>query len=934
MKRRTWTRTLLTLIGFLVLQSVPAWADGNADCLECHDDVVDAKRFLDSVHREQECVFCHQDVELNEEFEHATPVAPVDCAECHEEEGTRHAASIHGQVLAAGGEMGALAPHCWDCHGSHYVRPPSDPTSPTNFFNIAITCGKCHREGSPVSRSHEMAQTSILRNYSMSLHAKGVYQKGLIGAAVCTSCHTAHDILPRTDPASSVHPDHVVETCRACHQRIEEVHEKVIEGRLWEEAPGRIPVCVDCHAPHEQRLLKDILRDETDKNRASNAKCLGCHGLEEYKQRSIVRDGESFSLHVDRDAYYAGAHGAAGRACSQCHSDVTALPEERACETIQSKVDCAACHAEVVEIYRKSTHGMGAAAGDPDAPTCFDCHEKHAVMSRKLPASPTFPRNVPELCARCHREGEAAAVRIQSDIPIVDSYRMSIHGKGLNESGLLVTATCVNCHSAHGVLPPDDPNSMVHDDHVADTCGQCHLGIEEAFKTSIHWPSNAQTDLPLPTCKHCHTSHQISRADQDDFRLLMSNQCGTCHAEETKTFFESTVHGQSSLLGSAKSAKCYDCHGSHKILPPDDPASTLSSKNVVQTCGQCHVGAHRQFAGYLTHATHHDPKKYPWLFWTFWGMTTLLVGTLAVALVHTSAWLVRLWLSRSEWKGHKAAPRPAKGEKLYRRFDRYQRTQHLLMMLSFFVLAITGMTLKFSYTDWAQWLSGIVDFDAMSFLHRFGAVVLVAVFLVHLEYIRRKRQRMGWTWKEMLTGPNSIVLNKNDLKEAGQSIKWFFGRGPRPQFGRYTYWEKFDYLAVFWGVFVIGLTGLMRWFPELFTHVMPGWFINVAAIIHSDEALLAVGFIFTIHFFNTHFRPDKFPMDTVIFTGRVTLAELKYDKPREYERMVASGEIDEHMVDPFPEGVERASRVFGFIALGVGLTLIAAIVYSMIWAYA
>ena len=174
-----------------------------------------------------------------------------------------------------------------------------------------------------------------------------------------------------------------------------------------------------------------------------------------------------------------------------------------------------------VEVYRTSTHGTGAAAGDPDAPTCFDCHEKHAVMSRKLPASPTFPRNVPELCARCHREGEQAAVRIHSDVPIVDSYRMSIHGKGLNESGLLVTATCVNCHTAHGVLPPDDPNSMVHDDHVADTCGQCHLGIEEAFKTSIHWPANAQTDLPLPTCKDCHTSHQISRADQDDFRLLM-----------------------------------------------------------------------------------------------------------------------------------------------------------------------------------------------------------------------------------------------------------------------------------------------------------------------------------------------------------------------------------------------------------------------------
>ena len=62
-------------------------------------------------------------------------------------------------------------------------------------------------------------------------------------------------------------------------------------------------------------------------------------------------------------------------------------------------------------------------------------------------------------------------------------------------------------------------------------------------------------------------------------------------------------------------------------------------------------GAHRQFAGYLTHATHHDPTKYPWLFWTFWGMTTLLVGTLVVALFHTAAWLVRLWLYAGRVEG-------------------------------------------------------------------------------------------------------------------------------------------------------------------------------------------------------------------------------------------------------------------------------------------
>ena len=105
-------------------------------------------------------------------------------------------------------------------------------------------------------------------------------------------------------------------------------------------------------------------------------------------------------------------------------------------------------------------------------------------------------------------------------------------------------------------------------------------------------------------------------------------------------------------------------------------------------------------------------------------------------------------------------------------------------------------------------------------------------------------------------------------------------RGRGRAYGRCTYWEKFDYFAVFWGMFIIGSTGLFLWFPEFFTIVLPGWFVNVATIIHSDEALLAVAFIFTIHFFNTHFRPDKFPMDPVIFTGRVPLEELKRDKPR------------------------------------------------------
>jgi cytochrome b subunit of formate dehydrogenase len=159
------------------------------------------------------------------------------------------------------------------------------------------------------------------------------------------------------------------------------------------------------------------------------------------------------------------------------------------------------------------------------------------------------------------------------------------------------------------------------------------------------------------------------------------------------------------------------------------------------------------------------------------------------------------------------------------------------------------------------------------------------------------------------------------------------GAGPRPRYGRWTYWEKFDYFAVFWGIFVIGSTGLMLWFPVFFTQVLPGWLINVATIIHSDEALLATGFIFTVHFFNTHLRPEKFPMDTVVFTGRMPVAEFKRDKPAEYEALVASGKLEENLVEPYQPVVIRTIRGFAWTALAIGTLMVLWIVYAMVFAY-
>jgi hypothetical protein len=327
-------------------------------------------------------------------------------------------------------------------------------------------------------------------------------------------------------------------------------------------------------------------------------------------------------------------------ACSQCHSEVNAS-KLRPCETITKNVDCSKCHEEMGLQFQRSKHGQLFAANDPNAPTCKECHGTHHVLGKRDPVSVTFPTNIPQLCGRCHKEGKKAALRYTGvQHQIIESYSESIHGKGLLKSGLTVTATCTNCHTAHNELPKSDPNSTVNPKNVPQTCGQCHHGIQEQFVNSVHSVNVTKTGAPLPVCSDCHTAHSIKRADADSFKLEIMDKCGKCHGEIAKTYFE-TYHGKVSRLGYTKTAKCYDCHGAHDVLKVTDPNSHLSRANVVQTCRKCHADATRRFAGYLTHATHHDPRKYPFLFYTFWGMTALLVGTFVVGGVHTLLWLPR-----------------------------------------------------------------------------------------------------------------------------------------------------------------------------------------------------------------------------------------------------------------------------------------------------
>lgn len=924
---RPLLRLILLSIALLFYANILS-GQSDDDCLMCHEDeeltttrrgktvslFVNKTILSKSVHKNVLCASCHPDA-LVEEYPHPEFLKPVNCGSCHDEAQKQFMKGIHGQAL----QMKALyAPDCKECHGGHNILASNSPKSLTYKMNIPKLCGKCHREGAPVERTYNISEHNILENYSESIHGEGLFKRGLIVTATCNDCHGNHLVLPHSSPNSTISVKNIAKTCMQCHTEIEKVHTKIIKQTLWEKEPGAIPACSDCHLPHKVNVQNIVIS-------IADQACLKCHekkGIHKMDNNTVV------SLEVKKEDITNSAH--RNIPCVKCHSDVSAQLS-RPCETA-GKVDCSNCHSEVSNIYDMSGHGQAYFKKEKNAPYCTDCHGTHIIKSRYDDTSPTYRTSIPNLCGSCHREdGKATENAKLKEVNAYSDYSSSVHGRGLTEKGLLPSAVCTDCHSTHYILGESDENSTVNPKNIPATCASCHKGIYDEYINSDHSIKREDTKKKYPTCADCHRAHVISEIDQDKFMTEVTHQCGTCHQHVSETYMD-TYHGKAYQLGYSKAARCSDCHGAHNIYASSNPKSSVGAKNIVATCKKCHPDANKRFTGYLTHATHHNKTKYPVLYYTFWGMTSLLIGVFGFFGVH-----LLLWLPRSiQALKRRRQMSSATGEKYYIvRFTKSQRLTHIFVILSFMMLALTGMMLKFAGMNWANWLAGLLGgVQAAGNIHRFAAVITFGYFTFHVVSLIRAKIKQHISLVNFIFGKNSLMFTKQDLIDFKNTLKWFLGRGPRPEYGRWTYWEKFDYFAVFWGVAVIGFSGLILWFPEYFTTVFPGWLINVAMIIHSDEALLAVGFIFTIHFFNTHLRPDAFPMDTVIFTGTVPFDEFKHDRPREYEELKNSGRLKKVIVKR-DENKTRMKyiRIFGYFFLSLGLILVLLIIYSMLFGY-
>jgi len=678
-----------------------------------------------------------------------------------------------------------------------------------------------------------------------------------------------------------------------------------------------------------------------DKN--PNSGCLDCHGDKTlYKTNA---QGKAIWLFVDEAKFAATVHKT--NTCASCHADISSKHPD---DNVPAKpASCAACHAGPANDYANSIHGVSHTMGASGAAGCADCHGSHAILPAKHAESPVFKLNLPNTCANCHSNPGLTKEYEMKYPEAAAQYKDSIHGRALLKMGLIVAPSCNDCHGVHDIKRAVDRNSPINSANVAKTCGKCHVGIEETYRHSVHGQLLAKGDKRGPVCTDCHTAHAVETPKNGHFKMASDQRCGKCH-EDRLAHYRDTYHGKAMALGkpnvASDVAACYDCHGHHDVLPPSDPKSRLSKANILGTCQQCHANATAGFTAYKPHANPLDGKNYPLLHATFLFMTALLIGVFVFFGAHTAAWLFRaVYLYLHDSKTFREAKVDSQsGGEWYTRFVPFERLLHFLVVTSFLLLVITGMPLKFYYTGWAKVMFQIIGgAETARALHRLGAIVTFLYFGLHVTSLAlklwdgRKNIRDPQSGKLSLKrvwgtlfGPDSMIPTLQDWRDFVAHNKWFFGKGPRPEFDRWTYWEKFDYFAVFWGVFIIGTSGLLMWFPAFFTRFLPGWLINIALIIHSDEALLAAGFIFSIHFFNTHFRIEKFPMDTVIFSGRVSKNEMLHERRRWYDRLVKEGRLEEFRVRDEWLRWKSIARTFGYFFFGLGVLLLLLIIYAMV----
>ncbi|MFP5249708.1 MAG: cytochrome b/b6 domain-containing protein [Acidobacteriota bacterium] len=592
--------------------------------------------------------------------------------------------------------------------------------------------------------------------------------------------------------------------------------------------------------------------------------CLACHSD---PTLSTDVNGKPVSLFVDRSQFRHSVHGSMF-ACVDCHTDVKSLAHQKP----PAKVACAGCHADAQQAWAHSTHARASRAGNNPAATCQDCHgNAHNMVPASDAASPIAHANIPATCGRCHGQKFLMESNGGSSQPFY-SYQDSVHGRAV-KSGSEKAAVCTDCHGAHNILSAKHPESPIYKFNVPATCGKCHAQIANTFNASIHGQAIVRGNALAPVCTDCHGIHSIKSPQNPNSPVAEKNvsrdTCAPCHegvrltqefgvpGNRVSSYFDS-YHGLATEGGSVVAANCSSCHGVHDILPSSDPRSTISPAHLEATCGKCHRGITARFIQTRVHLQDGVRSNDMGSIGVLWVRRIYLV---LILLVIGSMFLHNAVIWRS-----KAVARRRMQNPMMVRMSVHQRWQHLVLLVSFIVLVITGFALRFPYTWFAHTLG--MGENLRGAIHRVAGVVLIAAGIYHVFYLAMLREG-----RRLL---RDLAPRPQDALDLISTMRYYLGLSPtKPQFGRFNYAEKAEYWALVWGTALMGLTGVTIWAKVWVGNLLARWWVDVATAIHFYEAILATLAILVWHFYQVFFDPDVYPMNWAWWDGKMPVEHYK-----------------------------------------------------------
>jgi len=790
--------------------------------------------------------------------------------------------------------------------------------APQTYAQSNQDCFDCHDDPGMTS---EAGRSIHMDPYTLA----GAIHDGLD----CVDCHTDGDF----DDAPHWTGEHRV-NCGECHEDQAGQFPQSWHAQRHPNDTREYPICSTCHDAHRQKS-RDVLGDTAFKQEIVLT-CSACHqkDIESYVHSTHFR-----RLEEDGDAR--------APACTDCHdSHAIYKPSDPRSRVHADKVSetCDACH----EGHRASLH-KEAEAEDSEV-SCIFCHTGHRTDMTSIANRIYKEGGIFNKCNYCHEKSQHEG----DDLA---------HGNIMDEQIMGREVNCTQCHQYHWKV--EDGEVTPHWTHR--DCGKCHQEQFEAWKISAHGRSRDVGNKEPATCIDCHGESRILKPELQFDSETIVETCSRCHADRELMLsyginpyvvegYRDTYHGKLYAVHEEglHFATCTNCHGYHNILEPEDPLSSVNRANTLETCRQCHEDANEKFVTYLVHPVQpssaeveeglahagdhahklareeslslaEDPDRAEHkAFLQAFATADRLMKLLFVAVLSFFGLHTFLWFQRG------IQPRLQHFDKRYfRRFSGYERMLHVLVNLSFLMLAFTGLPQSYSHTVPGSWFfENVLNLKVAQKIHYIAAIITALYFFLHLVQLAWKLRRHGW--RTVLTGPDSLVPRKKDFVDLWQHLLWFLGRSAKPNFDRWTYWEKFDYFAVFWGVAVIGISGLIRWNEQFFGNLLGGGVVSLADTIHKEEALMATAFIFIVHFFNTHFRSEKFPMDVSIYTGLITEEELREERPEQYERMSAEGDLEKHFQGPRSAWHQILAYAWGTFALAMGLILLVLIIWGMI----